>query len=449
MNESVKALESALPARRVVAYASGDFALNLAWQMTGIFSLIYLTDVYRLSAASAGAIFLVSRVVDAVCDPLIGWISDHTKTKAGSYRPYLLLGSIPLGVTLILLFWSPDLDSGARVIYAGGIYIAFMISYSLVGTPFGALLPTLTRDQRSRSRLASLRFAFAMFGLVAVAGLTPAVVSAAPTPQIGYRIAAIVFGLALIGVFAICYRGTTEKFRHFDTSQHGTRQSVRAVLGNGPLLIVIAALLFLLGDLTLITGSVTYTYTYRFHAPAAVGLFLIVFALSGAAATFLVPRLRRRFESRTIAMSGLALVGLASLAWLLLPPQPLFSLPIAALDGAGIVATAACVLSMIADAVDYGQAKTGVQAAGLASAAYSLVTKLAAALGGLAIAELLAAAGYMPNVAQSPAVLTTMELTITVLPAISSAAAIVILIFYPLTGHRMQTITSSLSAVRN
>ncbi|GEM_PF-6944217 len=326
-------------------------------------------------------------------------------------------------------------------------YIAFMISYSLVGTPFGALLPTLTRDQRSRSRLASLRFAFAMFGLVAVAALTPALISAAPTPQIGYRIAAIVFGVALIGVFAICYRGTAERFRHFDPSQHSTRQSVRAVLGDRPLLILITALLFLLGDLTLNTGSVTYNHTYRFHAPAGVGLFLIVFALTGAAGTFLVPRLRRRFEARTIAMSGLALAGLASLAWLLLPPQAILSLPIAALDGAGIVATAACVLSMIADAVDYGQSKTGVQAAGLASAAYSLVTKLAAALGGLAIAELLAAAGYTPNVAQSPAVLTTMTLTITVLPAVSSAAAIVVLLFYPLSSHRMQTITSSLSAV--
>lgn len=434
-----------MPARRALSYAAGDLALNLAWQMTGVFALIYLTDVFGLNAGTAGLIFLVSRVWDAVCDPLIGWITDHTKTRAGSYRPYLLWGSIPLGATLVLLFWSPGLTGPAKTAYAAVTFVAFMTSYSLVATPYGALLPTLTRDGRERSRLASFRFAFAMLGLVVVAAVTPAVVSAAPSPVVGYRIAAVIFGLVLIGIFVIAYRGTEERFRPERSTSSSLRLSLKSVVVNRPLIVLIVTLFFLFGDLTVITGSIAYSFTYRFHAPAAVGLFLVVFALSGAVGALTVPRLRRRFEPRTIAMSTLALLGLASVVWLLLPQQPGIALVIAAFDGAGVVSTAACILSMIADAVDYGQAKTGVQAAGLASAAYAGVTKLSAALGGLVIAEMLATSGYVADAAQSPAVLTTMLLTVTALPAALAVLAIIALVFYPLSSDRMKEVSAQIS----
>lgn len=431
--------------RRVFSYASGDLALNLAWQMTGVFALIFLTDVFGVQARAAGVIFLVSRIWDAICDPLIGWITDHTKSKAGSYRPYLLWGSIPLSVTLVLLFWAPGLTGGAKVAYAAVAFIAFMTSYSLVATPYGALLPTLTRDGRTRSRLASFRFAFAMLGLVVVAAVTPAVVAGAASPVVGYRIAATSFGVVLIGIFVLAYRGTEERFRPERSTSSPLKTSLRAVIVNRPLMVLITALFFLFGDLTVITGSVAYSYTYRFHAAAEVGQFLIVFALSGAVGALAVPRLRRRFEPRAIAVSALTLLAVASVAWLLLPQQPVVALVIAVFDGAGIVGTAACILSMIADAVDYGHAKTGVQAAGLASAAYASVTKLSAAVGGLAIAEMLAASGYVADTAQTPAVLRTMLMTLTAVPAGLAVLAIVALSFYPLTTARMREISAQIS----
>ena len=89
-------------------YAVGDLGANFAWQMVKLLLIYFYTDIYGLSPSEAGFIYLASRVWDAINDPIMGYISDQTESRWGKFRPYMLFGAIPLGISLVLTFSTPD-----------------------------------------------------------------------------------------------------------------------------------------------------------------------------------------------------------------------------------------------------------------------------------------------------------------------------------------------------
>jgi glycoside/pentoside/hexuronide:cation symporter, GPH family len=153
-----------------IGYALGDGAANIAWRGVSTFLFIFYTDVFGLDPAVVGVLFLIARFGDGIIDVLMGIVCDRTNTKYGKFRPWILWTAIPLGITLSLLFTSPNLDSSGKIVYAYATYLLFFLMYTANNIPYGALMAVMTGDDKERTSLGSYRMIGAFVGGMVVQG---------------------------------------------------------------------------------------------------------------------------------------------------------------------------------------------------------------------------------------------------------------------------------------
>jgi GPH family glycoside/pentoside/hexuronide:cation symporter len=154
--------------RERLFYGFGDLASCLFWATIMSQLLFFYIDVFGLSAAAAGIMFFVSRVLDAFFDVVIGMTADRTKSRWGKFRPYILFGAVPLAVSAVFAFTTPDFAYSAKVVYAYITFIIFMFLYSTVNIPYTALLGVISGDPIERTSAASLKFVGAYLGGIIV-----------------------------------------------------------------------------------------------------------------------------------------------------------------------------------------------------------------------------------------------------------------------------------------
>jgi Na+/melibiose symporter-like transporter len=155
-----------------VGYSLGDSAANFIFQTVIMFLMFFYTDVFGIPAAVAGTLFLITRIWDAVNDPMMGAIADRTKTRWGKFRPWVLITAIPFGLVGVLTFTTPDMSTLHKIIYAFITYNLLMMVYTANNIPYSALMGVLTGDSIERTGLASYRFVFAMLATLAIQTLT-------------------------------------------------------------------------------------------------------------------------------------------------------------------------------------------------------------------------------------------------------------------------------------
>jgi GPH family glycoside/pentoside/hexuronide:cation symporter len=153
-----------------IGYALGDGAANIAWRGVSTFLFIFYTDVFGLNPAVVGVLFLIARFGDGIIDVLMGIVCDRTNTKYGKFRPWILWTAIPLGITLSLLFTSPNLDNNGKIVYAYATYLLFFLMYTANNIPYGALMAVMTGDDKERTSLGSYRMIGAFVGGMVVQG---------------------------------------------------------------------------------------------------------------------------------------------------------------------------------------------------------------------------------------------------------------------------------------
>ena len=161
-----------LTKREKVAYGLGDTASNIVFQTVMLFLTFFYTDIFGISPAVVGSLFLLVRIVDAVTDPLMGAIADKTRSKHGKYRPYLLWLALPFALCSVLAFTTPDLSANGKVIYAFITYTLLMLVYTAINIPYSALGGVLTNDPTERVSVQSYRFVFGMLGGLLVTACT-------------------------------------------------------------------------------------------------------------------------------------------------------------------------------------------------------------------------------------------------------------------------------------
>lgn len=159
-----------LAIKEKIGYALGDGAANIAWRGVATFLFIFYTDVFGINPAAVGLLMLIARFGDGIIDVLMGIICDRTNSKYGKFRPWILWTAIPLGVTLSLLFTSPDLGQSGKIIYAYTTYFLFFIIYTANNIPYGALMAVMTADDKERTSLGSYRMIGAFTGGMVVQG---------------------------------------------------------------------------------------------------------------------------------------------------------------------------------------------------------------------------------------------------------------------------------------
>ena len=159
-----------LSLKEKIGYALGDGAANIAWRGVATFLFIFYTDVFGLNPAVVGVLFLIARFGDGIIDILMGVVCDRTNSKYGKFRPWILWTSIPLGITLSMLFTTPNLGPTGKVIYAYATYLLFFLIYTANNIPYGALMAVMSPDDKERTSLGSYRMVGAFTGGMVVQG---------------------------------------------------------------------------------------------------------------------------------------------------------------------------------------------------------------------------------------------------------------------------------------
>ncbi|MFH8805396.1 MFS transporter [Streptomyces sp. NPDC017936] len=388
-----------------IGFGLGDLACNLSWQLAGGFLLYFYTNVALISAATAGTLMLVARIVDAVADPVFGALVDRTRSRHGKARPYLLYGAVPFGLLSVLTFTSPDLSPDGKVIYAAVTFLAMGIVFSAVNIPYAALMPLITRDGTERMQLGTARAIGMSVGTIAVAVFTPHLVSAfgGGSEERGYLITATLLGVASTVFLLVTFRTVTEHqqdvpaLRKATGPRVGLLAGVRQMFQNGPW--VVAALYMIVNfvRLGLLTTVTVYFCLYVLREPWAISVLLPLISGSLLVGSLAAPRFFARFGKRR--GNQLAL-GAGALLFALLPlTESVLPLFIGVYVGACLVISISMTSSftLTSDAVDYHEWKFGDRATGLLHAAQSLTTKAGTAVGSAVVAWVLAATGFDPH----------------------------------------------------
>jgi GPH family glycoside/pentoside/hexuronide:cation symporter len=196
-------------------FGLGDTASNFVWGTMTSFLLFYYTDIFGISAAAVGTLFLFARVSDGAVDFFMGAIADRTKTRWGKFRPYLVWMCVPLAVVFTLTFTTPDFSMTGKIVYAWITYNMLMVLYTAINIPYSALSGVMTDDPLDRTSLNSFRMALANVGGLLVNGLTLPLIlyfGHGDKPK-GYQLTILAFSVAAIVLFLVTFFTTKERIQ--------------------------------------------------------------------------------------------------------------------------------------------------------------------------------------------------------------------------------------------
>ena len=418
--------------RSKLFYGGGDFAINIMWQLTVFYLLFFYTDIFGLSPANAGLVFFIAKIWDAITDPIMGYIADNTSTRWGKFRPYILFGSVPALIMIVLCFTSPDLSQSGKFYWALFTYITFTTLYTVIAIPVGSLIPAMTQDRDERTSLASFRFLGASSGSIAVAVLTLPLVGLFSSPQYGFPI--VIACLAFFGaIFAfLCFYNTKEIYSKPYEKNIGFKEIIKMIFTNFPLHFVILALLTTWVANNTKQLTTIYFVKYNLNLEAYFSPILLGVILQIMFGAYLTNLIKHRFEKKSLFMIGTFLYVITDLIvyfitgyenfWLL---AFVTSFGFVGFGMAGVMAW-----SMIADTVEYGEWKSGFRAEGLLNAAHVFVFKLSVGVSAWLAGFVLETTNYVPNAPiQNQETLEGLTIMGFIFPAIAGTTAIIVTYF--------------------
>lgn len=432
-----------------VGYSLGDMASNFYWRVFDLFLFIFYTDVFGLSAGAVGTMMLVTRLIDAVSDPLMGALADRTKTRFGKFRPYLLWGAIPLSVAGVLTFTVPDLGDDGKLVWAYGTYIFMMLAYTFINVPYGALMGVMTGESQARTQLTSFRFIAAFSGGTLVAYLTPELVSllGGGDELRGWQLTMSLYGVVAIGLFATTFLTTKERISPPATQRTSVWQDIGDLGKNRPWQILFMLALIIMVTISLRGSAGTFYLKYYVNREDLIGLFSGVYMVSLAIGAAITPLLCRVVEKQTLLIILMALVTLFSALLYFVPSDQLFAIfALQCLIGLCLGPKSPLVFSMYADTADYSEWKTGRRATAMIFSAAAFAQKLGGALAGATIGWVLAGLGYAANQVQTDASQMGIVLLMTVIPAVFAGLSVVVARFYRLDQSKLDSIHQELNS---
>ena len=458
-----------------IGYGFGDMSSSMFWKLFSYFLPFFYSNVFGLSLADAGMLMLITRLWDAVSDPMMGILADRTKTRWGKYRPYLLFFSLPFAVCGVLLFTTPE---NGKTVWAYVTYILMMTVYTGINVPYGSLLNVMTADSDEKSVLSSYRMFFAYAGSfialgvweplcnmfdktrVAVEGAEGGLASISTNPE-AWQHAMIVIAACCFILFILSFLMTKEYVKSESTVSVG--KDLKLLLKNKPWWILVGAALA--SNLFNTVRGTTAAYFFADYLQKSVelapqwaflvsaGIFLSIGEIANMVGVVLaVPLSKNLGKKSTYMLSMAALAGL-SVVFFFLPPTAggywaMLGLQIVICVFSGVMSP--LIWSMYADVADYTEFKEGTSSTGLIFSTASMAQKFGGALGGSAVMWLLAAFGYntIAGAVQTETAIMGLRMLMSFVPAAIAALAVFIVWFYPLTKKKMEGVQVELAEKR-
>ena len=473
MSEIISAGQPAkAPLVNKIGYGLGDMSSSMFWKIFTAYLPFFYSTIFGLSLVDATFLMLVTRIWDAVSDPMMGVIADRTSTKWGKYRPYLLWIAIPFAVVGVLLFTTPDIGYAGKRIWAYVTYILMMTVYTAINVPYGAMLGVMTSDSDEKTVFSSFRMFFAYAGsFIVLAGWEPLCkafnsmrgIEAGVNDPVSWQYAMIVVAACCAVLFFMTFALTKETVKS-EKKETSVASDLGSLFKNAPWWILLGGVLFfnlfnaarytagpfffasVIGD-----GAQLKIFSTEFLFYA--GIFFAVGEVANMAGVAMTPMITRKIGKKSTFMGCLVLLIVLSCLFFFVPlttggywVMMLLQVVISVITGV----VSPLVWSMYADIADFAELKFKTASTGLIFSSSSMAQKFGGAIGGSAVTAILAAVGYSTEAGavQTETALVWVRALMSFVPAAVAAMSLLFLFFYPLTTKRMKEIQVELDSCR-
>ncbi|HUR58114.1 MAG TPA: MFS transporter [Opitutaceae bacterium] len=449
-----------LKAREYVGYALGDTASNFFFQTFNIFLTYYYVDVWGIPATALLWMIPLVRAFGAFDDVIMGLIADRTNTRWGKFRPYLLFGAIPYGISGYLMFAGPDLGPNGKIAYAAITYALMMVSYTVINVPYSAMLGVISPSPRTRTVASTFRFvgAFSAAFLISLF-VRPLVKYLGAESEIrGFQLTMAIFAVLSVILILITFATTKERVAPPPQQKSNVREELGELFRNWPWVMLLITSIFSNAFGALRSGSTIFYFKYVqgydttpvFWTLDRTTLFLTSGALGLVLGTVCLGPIARSVDKKYYAAALSTVTGLCVLAFYFIPKGQ-FGAMVAVNMLAQFCAgpTSALTWALYGDVADYGEVKYGRRSTGLIYSASLFSIKTGVLIGGFLVPLFLARFGYVKGEAiQTERALLGIAIAFSVGPALFALLKAVALMIYPLNQKRVDEIERELAARR-
>jgi|JI10StandDraft_1071094.scaffolds.fasta_scaffold116773_2 GPH family glycoside/pentoside/hexuronide:cation symporter len=476
-SDSVHSPPGRLPLSLCLAFGVGTNGTSTLIGVTGIYLLFFMTTMLGIEPAIAGALIFISKIYDLVTDPLMGYLSDRTRTRIGRRRPYLLLGAVVSAAAAYLMFNVPSFSGDtATMAWYAGVLLLFATGYTFFSVPYLSMPAEMTADYHERTRLMSFRTLFGSIGLLIGTAIAPIIVSMgsrgaagaqAPTilrpadgadcvmpPTIAGQVAGSLEGYALMGSvvalivlasMALCFFGTSRaRFSLRDEAPTAFLEQLRFTFRNRPFMLLVATKTLQLTGVTAFSAGLAFFAQYVVQLTGTqLGMFFALFSLGTMLSLPAWVWYARRVSKKPAYFLAVLMFAVFDLC-LLIPGQGDIALMLGigfmiGTSGGGLILLG---VSMLPDTIDYDFHMTGQRREGIYAGMWSTIEKGSAAIATLFAGAILSWAGYLKTRAgevacQPDTALNAITFNVAVLPAAVMLLSLLFLSRYDLTRERL------------
>ena len=418
------------------AYGIGDYAICLYWSGVGLYLLYFYTDVVGITPLLAGWIYALGIAWDAITDPFMGYLAERTRSKMGSYRPYIFYGAIPLALSFVLLFWVPPFEGLLLFVFLLTVNLLHRTCFTIVSVPYSSLTARITDDSDERTKLTTARMIGASFGTLSVSALGFPIVLwfGGADEAIGFIFFGMICGLTAILVLSITVRFVEEREFNFSPTQIPSFSKVaKSVSQNYPFWIVFGSILILGSTSIMFNNNLIYFVKYSLDLHEYQGLIL---GVSSGAALLAIPfwaYAALKIGKRNSWMAAMALLLIGFLVFYFYPINSLNELLLVlGFIGIGNGATGVLFWSMLPDTIEYGEWKTGVRTESSLYGFMTFAQKGAIAFAAILLGMALTQIGFEPNQIQSEETLSGLKFIMTWIPLTGIFISFILVSFYPI-----------------
>ena len=442
--------EHKVPLRTKILYGVGDVAVNIKTTSLNQFLLFYYADVLLVAPTLIGAALFVGKVWDAITDPIMGYVSDTTRSVWGRRRPYVAAAAVPIGVCYYFLFAPPVTSAWALTVYLALAFIFLDTFFTMFATPYMAWGAELARDYHDRTVVVQVRGLFGVLGGVLGATLPVLIAQQFADQRVGYSRMALMLGLLMAVSALITGLGVKDQpqpqapkasMRHFIGGLRGT-------FSNQQFTIVFATFCLMTSASAIGQSIQLIVVKYRLDMYDFFPVIALVFALSFAASFPLWLAISRRIGKHRGLMLGLALSCVTPFGWLIVQPGQQALMLLFMVAGGITTGSLTLAVSQAADVIDVDELVSGEKRAGAYFGIWTLGLKGANAAGTLLGGLLLSVVGYVPQAVQHPDTLWWLVMLVGPVQAVVHLIGLLIFRRMQLTGDQVAEIQAVLNARR-
>ncbi|WP_337879626.1 MFS transporter [Rheinheimera sp.] len=405
-----------------IGFGAGDMAVNVVISSMMLIITFFYTDIFGLKPEDIAILFLVVRMIDAVTDPLMGMLTDKFTSRWGRYRHYFLFMAIPFGISVFLTFSTPDLDYNGKLVWAYATYIFVTLMFTAVTIPYISLIGVLTDCPKERLSANGYRLFFAKIAAFLVTIIVPVLAQYwdAENLAAGYQAAMGLMAAMASLLFLFCFFTTTERLQHQVDKKPFWKQCCLLLKNDQWLVLCAVCVTGTIGYV--IRGSVAAYYAKyylggdaalmsAFLSTGVVAAILAMVASTWITKSYCKVRLFRESQILVALLSGLLFV-------LVSPGDVWLAFVLYFLLSFVVDLHAPVFWSAIAEAVDYGEHKSGQRVSGLAFGGISFCQKAGMGIAGFMVGSLLTYFGYQPDQPQTEFSLLGIALMLSVIPGL-------------------------------